>query len=146
MENIDELLNKYFEGETSLQEEEMLRDYFAQSTIDEKYKMYAPMFSFFSQERNEQPTNVIPLKPKKKKLWLYASTAVAAVALLIVFVRLVTVPNDNDMSKSLVYINGKKIYDTETINTQALISIDNVSYIDEDAANTQISILDSFID
>jgi hypothetical protein len=54
MENrseIKRLLEKYFEGATSLQEEQRLRDYFSSKTIDDEYSKYIPLFQHFTAER-----------------------------------------------------------------------------------------------
>jgi hypothetical protein len=44
---IQQLLDSYFEGETSLQEEEQLRRYFQQEDIHPSLKTYQPMFRYF---------------------------------------------------------------------------------------------------
>ena len=46
--NIEELLNKYFEGETNCEEERELRRFFTQGIVPEHLQMYGPMFAFFS--------------------------------------------------------------------------------------------------
>ncbi|MCL5990646.1 MAG: hypothetical protein M1419_00905 [Bacteroidetes bacterium] len=50
---IDELLNKYFEGETSLKEENELKDFFIQSEIPEQYEKYAVHFKQIDSESKE---------------------------------------------------------------------------------------------
>ncbi|MCZ2668196.1 hypothetical protein O1399_17145, partial [Bacteroides fragilis] len=42
--NIEELLNKYFEGETTCEEERELRRFFTRGIIPEHLQMYRPMF------------------------------------------------------------------------------------------------------
>ena len=48
------LLEKYFEGETSLQEERHLRDYFSSQTVDKEFSEYAPLFQYFKAKRVEK--------------------------------------------------------------------------------------------
>jgi hypothetical protein len=48
---IKELLDKYFEGETSLEEENRLRTYFTQENIPKALRPYQPLFQFFVAER-----------------------------------------------------------------------------------------------
>ncbi len=48
--NIEELLNKYFEGETSAQEERMLRSFFSKADVPEELAVYKPLFAYFDQE------------------------------------------------------------------------------------------------
>lgn len=51
--NIEELLNKYFEGETNCEEERELRRFFTQGIVPEHSQMYGPMFAFFSEENRK---------------------------------------------------------------------------------------------
>ncbi|WP_197027669.1 hypothetical protein [Prevotella sp. 10(H)] len=139
MNEIDNILEKYFEGLTSLEEEKTLRQYFRQPEIEERHKMYAPMFNFFSEERKE-----ISIEKKKRKIPLYAWVSIAASILLLITVKSIFFDMNEEVSKSLLYIDGKKITNTEAINSEALISIENVSQLDEDVIDSQISILDSF--
>lgn len=44
------LLDRYFEAETSLEEEKTLRQYFASGNVDAELKPYASMFGYFAQE------------------------------------------------------------------------------------------------
>ena len=48
------LLDKYFEGNTSLREERHLRDYFSYETADKEFGEYAPIFQYFKMERVEK--------------------------------------------------------------------------------------------
>ena len=50
MKNIQNLLDKYFEEQTSLQEEMDLRTYFA-GDVAAEFKMYKPMFEFVQEEQ-----------------------------------------------------------------------------------------------
>jgi hypothetical protein len=54
-EKIKELLDKYFEGETSLEDEKILRGYFSSpNMVDKRLKAYAPLFQFFDVEATIQ--------------------------------------------------------------------------------------------
>lgn len=46
------LLEKYFEGETSIQEENILRDYFLSEEVSDDLKSYKILFTAFAQEKN----------------------------------------------------------------------------------------------
>lgn len=50
-ERINDLIEKYFAGETSLEEEKILRGYFNGSNIDPRLLSYAPLFQFFEREK-----------------------------------------------------------------------------------------------
>ncbi len=49
---INELIEKYFIGETSLEEEQILRGYFKGSEIDARLRSYTPLFQFFEKEKH----------------------------------------------------------------------------------------------
>ena len=49
---INELIEKYFTGETSLEEEQILRGYFKGSDIDLRLLSYTPLFQFFEKEKD----------------------------------------------------------------------------------------------
>lgn len=81
-ENIDHLLSKYFDGTTSLREEELLRNYFRSSEIPEHLKTYQGMFGYFDQEKQAltdgtAPETSVPTHRKVRRL-LWTMTAMAA--------------------------------------------------------------------
>ena len=68
LDNIEKLLEKYDNGETSLQEEQQLKNYFAEETVPPHLEGYKAMFVYFSVTREEQYTKDVPLKTKTTKL------------------------------------------------------------------------------
>ena len=48
--DIDNLLDKYWNGESSLQDEKDLRAYFLSDSVDEEYQDLIPLFSYFEAE------------------------------------------------------------------------------------------------
>ena len=81
LDNIEQLLEKYDNGETTLQEEQQLKNYFSQETVAPHLEVYKPMFMYFLQTQKEQFTKEIPLQPKKTYT-LYKWISVAAIAVL----------------------------------------------------------------
>lgn len=81
LDKIEQLLEKYDNGETTLQEEQQLKDYFSQETVAPHLEVYQPMFTYFLHTQQEQFTKAIPLKPKKTNN-LYKWISVAAIAVL----------------------------------------------------------------
>ena len=74
---IEGLLEKYFDADTSQQEEQRLKQYFASGNVAPHLVEYAPMFNYFSSAQKETFTGKINYKPKKKSR-LYSFIAVAA--------------------------------------------------------------------
>lgn len=81
LDNIEKLLEKYDNGETTLQEEQQLKHYFTQETVAPHLEVYKPMFQYFVITQEEQFTKDIPLTPSKTYT-LYKWISVAAVAVL----------------------------------------------------------------
>lgn len=115
MKNIDKLLDKYFNGVTSAEEEKVLKEYFSKENISPEHEMYKPLFSAFESEKQiVAPVFNIPDERKEKKsisktVWLTVASVAAVIMLMVLL---------NPLSKSvkiendyLVYINGKEITD-----------------------------------
>jgi hypothetical protein len=89
VENIQLLLEKYFAGESSLDEEKQLKQYFNQADVADELKQFKPLFQFFKAEKNVEIARQIelpkPIPHLKSKQWFWKAAA-AAIALLIVSV------------------------------------------------------------
>lgn len=64
---IDELLSRYWEGETSLQEEQFLQQYFTSGSVREEHEAFAPLFQFFSHAREDEMEAEIEIPVEEKK-------------------------------------------------------------------------------
>ena len=147
MKNIDHILEKYFEGETSLDEEKLLRQYFQSNRVEAKHLIYAPIFGYMAQENTRLtalPSADRPTKPRRLALWASAAACAAMLLGALYFV----VPQADTSNISYVYVDGKKQKDAEQINAQALYSLMAIEEddADNDILESQIDILDSFID
>ncbi|MEN2402976.1 hypothetical protein GKZ90_0024530 [Flavobacterium sp. MC2016-06] len=81
LSKIEYILEKYFQGETSIAEEKELKEYFSSSDVAQHLEQYKPMFGYFSQVKEQKSTQEIPLQTKKRNVaWL--SIAASAVVLL----------------------------------------------------------------
>lgn len=81
--DIEALLDRYWEGETTLEEEQALKAYFASGQVDERLGAVAPFFQAVREEQSVRYTQskIVPLKPV---LFTWQKLAVAAsVALLL---------------------------------------------------------------
>lgn len=81
LNKIENILEKYFQGETSIAEENELKEYFSSLNVAQHLKQYQPIFGYFSQVKEQKSTQEIPLKTKKRNVaWL--SIAASVVVLL----------------------------------------------------------------
>ncbi len=87
LDRIEQLIEKYFEAETSIAEEKELKDYFSSSDVAQHLEQYKPIFGYAIQAKQEQFTATIPLKTKKRKsvVWLSVAASVAVLLGVAVF-------------------------------------------------------------
>jgi len=77
LDRIEQLVEKYFEGETSIAEENELKVYFSSSDVAQHLKQYQSIFGYFNQAKAEQFKVKIPLHSKKRSLtWLSIAASV----------------------------------------------------------------------
>lgn len=112
MNNIDNILNRYFEGTATPEEERVLKKYFQSENVQPQHQIYKPIFAVFDEERQmTAPAFTIPAEKTSKKqalsrnLWM-AAAGVAAVMLLVLTLFPFGYKSSSDY---LVYINGKQI-------------------------------------
>lgn len=63
---IEELLEKYFQGETSIAEEKELTNYFSSSNVAQHLEQYQPLFGYFSLAKEQINPKELPELPTKK--------------------------------------------------------------------------------
>lgn len=100
--NIKALLDKYWEGETSLEEEQVLRRYFNEEKVAKDLEAFRPLFLYLKQEKQQsstqsfeqlvQPTNV-------RFLWLKTAIAAASIVLVLLLGGLVYQENNRPAHK-----------------------------------------------
>ena len=125
LKNIEALLEKYENGETSLKEEQALKNYFSQETVAPHLEIYKPMFAYFLVNQQEQFTKDVPLNTKKVVNYKWISVAAVAVLMLGIYLKS-TLNNDlgtiqdpelafNEVSKSLEMISKSFNKGTSTL-------------------------------
>ena len=82
-DNIEELLERYFEATATIDEEEKLREYFQQGNVAAHLQKYAPMFQYMSMAKKERYTEQVTLPTKRRSYkTIYKWFSVAAVVAL----------------------------------------------------------------
>ncbi len=82
LDRIENLLEKYFEAETSIAEEKELKDYFTSSDVAPPLEQYKPLFGYVVQAKQEQFNATIPLNTIKRKRVVWLSVAASVAVLL----------------------------------------------------------------
>ncbi|MDR2917704.1 MAG: hypothetical protein LBV74_23175 [Tannerella sp.] len=158
-DNIDKLLERYFEGETSAEEEAVLRNFFTTGDVPGNLEMYKPLFGYFDDEikkeyagRNKEyhPGNIREIKNiqpennkktgnggrteqtgSRKKLVLWLSGTAACAALLTGIFFSTSQSQKCPGSGNYVIIDGRCYTDAETVRSVALKTLHEISN-DED--------------
>ncbi|MGB3775480.1 MAG: hypothetical protein WA951_09515 [Leeuwenhoekiella sp.] len=94
IKNIEQLLDAYFEGESTLPQETQLREYFTGGGVAPHLEKYIPLFSAFAEARKERYTGEINLPQKKKQPWLSIAASILVLVGLFLFFK-----NSNDTVK-----------------------------------------------
>jgi hypothetical protein len=81
LDKIELLLEKYFEGSTSLQEEKALKNYFASSEVAPDLEQYKAIFGYFSLAKKEKYTAKVTVTKKKKSYIAWMSVAASVMVL-----------------------------------------------------------------
>ncbi|MFZ1704008.1 MAG: hypothetical protein WAT79_06655 [Saprospiraceae bacterium] len=143
-QDIHHLLEKYWEGETTLEEEKTLQAYYRTGNVAEEHKAFSPLFEYIAQQetlsyslpplenviQQARETKVIRLKTYTK--WIYAIAAVFVLGLASWFVFLPNVSETNQASliheiedpeeayrvtmEALAMVSGKLNRGTESIS------------------------------
>lgn len=100
--SIEKLIEKYENGETTLKEEQQLKEYFSRDEIAPQFEAYKPLFQYFLETKKEQFTKDVPLKPKKI-INIYKWISVAAVTVLMfgAYYQFVEKPNQTEVDPVL---------------------------------------------
>jgi len=131
--NIYHLLDNYFEGKTSAEEEKMIRHYFAQQNLPDDLKEYAPLFHFLENEsealtvlkeiRHESDPSI----RQRRSLRIYWTIASIA-AILLIAVVLLTQPDKQSITQNgnYVWVDGRRMTDSITVRKYAELSLEKV--------------------
>ena len=137
LDRIEILIEKYFEGETSIAEEKELKAYFSSSDVAQHLEQYKPVFGYFSQAKQEQFTASIPLKSRKKQKRL-AWLSVAASVVVMLGIGFFAYQNTSEPTQeNLGVIDDPEIAFRETQKALELISkhvntgIESMNYLGE---------------
>lgn len=140
LDKIEIILEKYFQGESSIAEENELKTYFSSSDVAQHLEQYKPLFGYFSQVKEQRLTQEIPLQTKKRNVaWL----SIAASVVVLLGIGSYLYFNNSSTSPAVVANSNLGTYDTPeealaaTQKALAMVShnvnagIESIQYIKE---------------
>ncbi len=110
--NIEKLLEKYLNAETSIAEEKKLKNYFSNNTVPQHLQEYQALFGYFSTSKNEQFTKPIQLNSQKPN-WKWLSVAASVVLLVSVYTGY---QNNQQREAEKVYNETKMAFNMLAVN------------------------------
>lgn len=108
------LLERYYEGETSLQEEQKLHHFLSQNNLPERFNADRAIFGYWDKQRKKKKTVVLPI----------IRWAAVAAMFGLVFLAKGLIP---EKQENYAYIDGKKYTNAEFIVEQAMNSLNTIS-------------------
>lgn len=145
MMNIETLIERYFDGQTSCEEERLLRQYFNSDNVAQHLKMYRPLFAYIQKEidahngaethredeTKTENSRVVAKQLSYRNRFLFALCGVAAGLLLIISIKSYehSLPATTG---NFVIIDGKKYTDENMVREQALAAFRSMQTTEEE--------------
>lgn len=141
--NIEELLDKYFEGETTCEEERQLRQYFTQGMVPGHLEVYRPMFAFFDEEKKSLkrlPSAKVVNRTitSFRRHLIYGFSGLAASMLIILAIAGVA-RYFNPTPGNYVIIDGECYTSTKLVHEEALAAFQEVRLSEDEVFATLFS-------
>jgi len=128
LNNIDKLIEKYLEAETSIAEEKELRSYFSSENVTPHLEQYKYLFKYFTIAKNETTHKTIPLKPRKNYYKWF--TVAACFVLAFGFYTYNNVKSNTQEEEALLaYYQTKKAL--QLVSSNFNIGAEKVGYLNE---------------
>lgn len=114
-EQADKLIEKYYDGRTTVEEEKRLHGFLTQANLPAKYNSEQTIFGYFNEQKNN----------KRFQIPTYLRwTAVIAILFIGAFSFQVFTSNNK---QNYAFINGEKISDIKLIKNHALASLSEMT-------------------
>lgn len=142
----EELLEKYFDGQTTCEEERELRRFFASDQVPENLEVYRPLFACidreveaFQQTQKEESTPATHPAGIRKSTRLYRlyylTTGIAAALLLCIGIAGL-LPHVTPTRTGYAIIDGHYCDDPKLVQAKALEALQNVGFTEEELKET----------
>ena len=131
---IKSILEKYFQGETSVSEEKELKNYFSSSDVAQHLEQYKPLFGYFSKAATQEFKQSVPLQTKKLNVkWLSIAASVVVLLGISTFTFLHQPEESSDLG---TYESPEAAFEAtqkalSMLSKNVNVGIESVSYINE---------------
>jgi hypothetical protein len=111
----DKLIERYYDGLTSVEEEKQLYRFLSQSTLPERYAPEQAIFGYFDCKKMKVQFSLRP--------YIRWASVAAAIAFVVVTVHLLSTDNLSDYA----YVDGKRITDVQLVKKFAETTMKQIS-------------------
>ena len=132
---VEQLLEKYFQGETTIAEEKQLKAYFSSNDMAPHLVKYQSLFGYFETQKGTQFEQKLPLQPRKQNTVKWIGIAASFVVLfgLATFYFYPSVPNNEDLG---TYDNPEEAFAATQkalllVSEQVNTGMESVVYLEE---------------
>lgn len=132
---VEQLLEKYFQGETKIAEEKQLKAYFSSNDVTPHLVKYQSLFGYFETQKETQFKQKIPLQPRKQSTVKWMGIAASFVMLfgLATFYFYSSEPKQEDLG---TYDNPEEAFAATQkallmVSEQVNIGMESVVYLGE---------------
>ena len=132
---VEQLLEKYFQGETTIAEEKQLKAYFSSNDVAPHLAKYQSLFGYFETQKETQFEQKLPLQPRKQNNVKWIGIAASFVVLfgLATFYYYPSEPKQEDLG---TYDNPEEAFIAtqkalQMVSEQVNIGMESVVYLEE---------------
>jgi hypothetical protein len=132
---VEQLLEQYFQGETTIAEEKQLKAYFSSNDVAPHLAKYQALFGYFETQKGTQFEQKLPLQPRKQSTVKLMGIAASFVVLfgLATFYFITPEPKQEDLG---TYDNPEEAFAATQkallmVSEQVNIGIESVVYLEE---------------
>ena len=132
---VEQLLEKYFQGETTIAEEKQLKAYFSSNDVAPHLAKYQTLFGYFEIQKGTQFEQKLPLQPRKQSTVKWIGIAASFVVLfgLATFYFYPSEPKKEDLG---TYDNPEEAFAATQkallmVSEQVNIGMESVVYLEE---------------
>ncbi len=116
VQEAEKLIEKYYEGETLVEEEALLREFLSGKDVPEQFEAEKAIFGYFENQKPKQSAYYIP----RYMRWIASAAVVVLFVSGFMLSRRLTADN-------YAYVDGKKITDEKVILSLALTTVNNLT-------------------
>ncbi|MDL2222771.1 hypothetical protein LJB98_01570 [Bacteroidales bacterium OttesenSCG-928-M11] len=142
---IDVYLEKYMAGDSSREEEELLRNYFRSADVEPELKFYQALFAYTDSERDTLKKTKLSARTLYRSFRYFAAAAAACLVLTVGLLYFTRSEKPN-ISHSYAYVDGKIYTDADFVGQCALEALINLDEEDSEIISSQIEIINSILE